>query len=187
MIENEFKLMLTKQQYDKILSLYEWDKVIDQTNIYYDTKELTLSSMRITCRVRKSGGGFRLQMKLPAGADFSRVEVEQVLECAPDTLPGDMLTRLSGTEGLPDVFMLGELSTTRRVRFFDGAEIDLDESSYFGRTDYEVEVEFTDEQLARRLVSELKQAAGITSAADVCEGKIRRFLREYGDHLKKGG
>ena len=37
MIENEFKVILTREQYETLLSFYKWDKVIEQTNYYYDT------------------------------------------------------------------------------------------------------------------------------------------------------
>ena len=66
MIENEFKIMLSKEQYDAIHTLYSWDSEVEQVNWYYDSESGELSGRHITCRVRTLGGRFYLQVKLPA-------------------------------------------------------------------------------------------------------------------------
>lgn len=179
MIENEFKLALTKEQYDIIHGEYSWDKEISQTNHYYDTDELFLSGEHITCRVREIAGDFFLQMKLPADKLYSRVELERKLAALPETLAGEELSALSGRAGLPNVKRLGKLTTLRSVKEYDGAEIDLDKSEYFGKTDYELEIEFTNEQTARNLLTQITERLGVKPAGEVCTGKIRRFLEEY--------
>lgn len=179
MIENEFKIMLDLENYEKLLSLYEWDEVIVQTNHYYDTADLSLSSLHITCRIREIAGEFFLQMKLPADRLYSRVELERKLYKLPETLTGEELSALSGREGLPDVKYLGSLKTTRSVYRFGGGEIDLDKSEYFGKTDYELEIEFTDERAAREVLSQITERLGVKTTSEVCTGKVRRFLEEY--------
>ncbi len=185
MVENEFKLMLTEEQYTKLYSMYGWDKEYTQTNYYFDTPSLELISSHVTCRVRFVGGEYYLQMKLPNGADYSRIELEHKLgDALPFKLTAEELNELSGRDDMPDVGLIGELRTLRSIKRFKGAEIDLDKSSYFGKTDYELEIEFTDEAVARELLSELKQAAGIEVTNDVCLGKVHRFIAEYkkGEH-----
>lgn len=179
MIENEFKLMLTFEQYNKLLSLYDWDKTIFQTNHYYDTDELQLSKMHITCRVRETKNGCFLQMKFPAAREFSRVELEKPLDSLPETLSSGELLCPEGFDKLPDVKRLGALSTTRSVKQFDGAELDLDRSEYLDKTDFELEIEFTDEAAARSLLGEIAEKLNIQPGSDVCTGKVRRFLEEY--------
>ncbi len=179
MIENEFKIMLDPESYEKLLSIYKWDEVIIQTNHYYDTADLRLSSLHITCRVREIAGEYFLQIKLPADKLYSRVELEKPLDALPERLTGEELSALSGREGLPDVKRLGSLKTTRNVYRFEGGEIDLDKSEYFGKTDCEVEIEFTDERAAREVLSQITERLGIKPAGEVCTGKIRRFLEEY--------
>ncbi len=179
MIENEFKLALTKEQYDIIHEEYAWDKEIFQINHYYDTDDLVLSGEHITCRVREIAGEFFLQMKLPADKLYSRVELERKLDALPERLAGEKLSALSGREGLPDVKRLGKLSTLRSVKEYDGAEIDLDKSEYFSKTDYELEIEFTDERAARKLLTQITERLGVKPTSEVCVGKIRRFLEEY--------
>ena len=88
MIENEFKLALTKEQYEIIHEEYAWDKEFSQTNHYYDTDDLVLSGEHITCRVREIAGEYFLQMKLPADKLYSRVELEQKRAALPENLMG---------------------------------------------------------------------------------------------------
>ena len=42
MVENEFKIMLTEEKYRKLLSLYDFNTIV-QTNHYYDTADLQMS------------------------------------------------------------------------------------------------------------------------------------------------
>lgn len=179
MIENEFKIMLTSEQYEKLLSQYKWDKTVVQTNHYYDTDVLRLSDAHITCRVREIDGSYFLQMKFPAAREYSRVELEKPLSALPETISADDLLKSDGHDALPDVKRLGALTTTRSIKRFNGAEIDLDKSEYFGITDFELEIEFTDETAARSLLAEITEKLSLQPNSEVCTGKIRRFLEEY--------
>lgn len=180
MIENEFKVILDKNQYEILLKSHKWDKEISQTNHYFDTDDLSLSARHITCRVREISGEFFLQLKLPTGVNFSRVELEKKLDFLPEKIDGKTLETLAENVDFPDVKRLGALSTKRLVKRFDGAEIDLDESRYFGKTDYEIEIEFTDENAARKLLENVRNLIGESASnSEVCTGKIRRFLEEF--------
>lgn len=181
MIENEFKIMLDLEQYEKLLSMYKWDEVISQTNHYYDSESFLLSELHITCRVREIEGKYFLQMKFPGAAEYSRLEFEKPLDSLPDEIDADEPFRPHphGHPMLPTVKRLGSLKTTRNVHRFEGGEIDLDRSEYFGKTDYELEIEFTDENAARKVLAEITEKLLIKPNSEVCEGKIRRFLKEY--------
>ncbi len=182
MVENEFKIMLTEEQYNAVHSMYQWDSELEQVNSYYDSPELLLSERHITCRVRTVQGRYLLQMKLPAEGQnngaVSRIELERELVGIPQKLSGAELMEMSGAVELPDAELLGTLLTFRSVKRFPGAEIDLDRSEYFGKTDYELEVEYTDEAAAKQLLAEISAEVNIDSNVPVT-GKIRRFLAEY--------
>lgn len=179
MIENEFKIMLTKEQYERLYREFSWDKEISQTNHYFDTEELLLSEWRITVRVREIDGEYFLQMKLPTDREFSRIEIEQKLPGLPENIWGAALSAFSGVDGLPSVKLLGKLFTKRSVKRFNCAELDLDMSEYFDKRDYEAEIEFTDENEARLLLEKIRGIIGENSAGEVCTGKIHRFLDEF--------
>ena len=180
MIENEFKVILNKNQYDILAKSYKWDEEISQINHYFDTENLELSAQHITCRVREISGEFFLQLKLPTGVNFSRVELEKKLDFLPEKIDGKELEKVAENVDFPDVKRLGALCTKRFVKRFDGAEIDLDESRYFGKVDYEIEIEFTDENVARKLLENVRNLIGESdSTSEVCTGKIHRFLDEF--------
>lgn len=185
MVENEFKIMLTKAQYEAVHALYSWDSEAEQVNWYYESADGELSRRHITCRVRAVGGKRYLQVKLPAHENsngaVSRVELEQELaerDGVPQSISGEELERISGAADLPDAALMGSLATFRSVLHFEGGEIDLDRSSYFGKTDYELEIEYTDEGAAERILAEIQQHVEVDRSAPVT-GKIRRFLAEY--------
>lgn len=180
MIENEFKIMLDSEQYKKLLALYNWDEVIDQTNHYYDNENLLLSGLRITCRVREIAGKYFLQMKMPGAAEYSRVELEKPLDFLPDVIGVSDLPNASELSDVRGIKRLGSLKTVRNVHRFEGGEIDLDKSEYFGKIDYELEIEFTDETAARAVLAEITEKLNIQPGCEVCTGKVRRFLEEYG-------
>lgn len=181
MIENEFKIMLDKVRYEKLLAMYEWNEVIEQINHYYDNEDLLLSELHITCRVREIAGKYFLQMKFPGAVEYSRVELEEPLDSLPDEIDADKALRPHphGHNMLPKVKRLGALKTTRNVHRFEGGEIDLDKSEYFGKTDYELEIEFTDEKSARKVLGDIRIKLDIEPNSEVCAGKIRRFMEEY--------
>lgn len=182
MIENEFKIMLTQAQYEAVHSMYEWDLEAEQTNWYYDSADGELGRRHITCRVRTIGDNVYLQVKLPAHENasgaLSRVEIEYELAGVPEEISGGELEKISGAADIPDVRLLGSLTTFRSVKRFDGAEIDLDRSCYFGKTDYELEVEYTDEAAAQAVLAEIEKRVAIDRNAPVV-GKISRFRAEY--------
>ena len=179
MIENEFKIMLSQEQYEKLLAMYEWDEVISQTNHYYDNEDLLLSKQHITCRVREIDGKFLLQIKYPPAenaAEYSRVEQEMPMDHLPDVIG---ICDIIDSDDVQGAVRLGQLKTTRNVHRFEGGEIDLDKSEYFGKIDYEIEIEFTDENSARKVLDEVKVKLGIEPNSLVCTGKIHRFIEEY--------
>ena len=178
MIENEFKLMLNGQQFELLRGMFAWNAVIEQTNHYFDTDDLLLFKNHITCRVREINGEFFLQMKLPTEKSHSRIELGKSLgNTLPESLSGEMLAELWPQRQFPDVKLLGALHTTRYAKDFGGMELDLDKSDYFGNTDYEAEIEFTDEAAARDLLATIKEKTGLSDInGDVCKGKVYRFL-----------
>ena len=178
MFEKEFKVMLTEEQHDKLVAAYNWDKVFTQINHYYDTPDLQLSKEHITCRVRETEGEYFLQLKTPTPKDYIRVEIAKKLPALPETLTSEMLREVSRYD-LPDVNCIGKLTTLRHVHQFEGGEIDLDRSEYFGKVDYELEIEFTGESAARSMLAEICELLGISPESDVCPGKIHRFMDEY--------
>lgn len=61
-IEREIKISLTKEQYNTAEKLFQWGKIIEQTNFYYIPQQDTGMT---SIRVRQIGEKYFLQLKAP--------------------------------------------------------------------------------------------------------------------------
>ena len=79
-IEREIKISLTQEQYKTAEKLFQWGKIIEQTNFYYIPQR---DSGMTSIRVRQIGDRYFLQLKAPIsenGALHVKKEYEQQLE-----------------------------------------------------------------------------------------------------------
>lgn len=89
-IEREIKISLTKEQYNTAEKLFQWSKIIEQTNFYYIPQR---DSGMTSIRVRQIGDKYFLQLKAPIsenGALHVKKEFERELDSLPEklTAPG---------------------------------------------------------------------------------------------------
>ena len=180
MLETEYKAMLTPEQYEAIEKMFVWDKVIEQTNSYYADPKMLLKRGGITLRVRTIDGVSRIQVKVHKN-ELSPLQISEESEFETDTIPdgftAEEVERMTGIS-VP-ASLLGSLTTKRNsLMYCDGVEICLDKSDYLGKTDYEIEVEYTGE-----IPDSLRAAlagAGV-SFTDAAVGKMTRFMRRLND------
>ena len=168
-IEREIKISLTQEQYKTAEKLFQWNKIIEQTNFYYIPQQDTGMT---SIRVRQIGEKYFLQLKAPIsenGALHVKKEYEQQLDSLPETLTAQELSQLVGRD-FPAADLAGSLHTRRKLcTDFDHVEICLDKSEYLGLTDYELELEYTADYPEKPL--EILKNAGITQGEAVI-GKI---------------
>ena len=147
MIEKELKQIISKEQYDKLKSMFIWQKDINQTNNYYKDTNNILRETKTTVRVREIDDEKFLQIKLAKTTQNSLVisnEIEEKIDSVPEILTAEKINKLTGLQ-TSDLVKWGSLKT-HRLCFVDGTtELCLDENFYFGITDYEIEVEFQDD------------------------------------------
>ena len=179
MIEKELKVILSEEQYETIKAIFHWDTDVCQTNYYYrDTEDLSENN-GITIRIREKQGRYLLQVKVPVSEQGSlhiKKEFEKEVKGIADTISGSDLTELTELT-FSDAHFVGELVTQRRTcNAYEGIEICLDRSCYFGQTDYELEIEYTQEY--PREVVQILTEAGIHFEHAVV-GKYSRFLNAY--------
>lgn len=172
-IEKEIKISLSDGQYKEVMGLFDWGEIVEQTNYYYTAPENTGMT---SIRVREIDSRLWLQVKAPVSEDGALhvgKEFEKSLDSLPEVISSEELNRLTGAK-LPDVRLAGSLHTCRRLcRDFEGVEICLDKSDYLGRTDYELELEYTGEYPSA--VMDKLNEKGIR-AAGTAVGKYARFL-----------
>lgn len=181
MIEKEYKVILNVNQYDKLLEKISFTKFINQTNYYFDTCNFELAKLGYTVRIRKyNDGRLILQVKKKLKEKEEGVTVKREFETSvysvPETIAVSEIELIIGERlNLETHYIkkLGHMVTSRGVAYLDNCELALDKNYYLGFTDYELEIEFeNNESEALRLI----QKYGLNNISFDC-GKYRRFLR----------
>lgn len=175
-IEKEVKIMLSQTEYDLVCNLFGYDEIIEQCNNYYISD--TSRRLSTTIRVREKDGCFFLQIKMPVSEDGSlsiKKEFCKEVQGVDKLIKDETIKELTGVS-LGDCRLVGSLKTERRVKYIgDSIEICIDKSSYFGKIDYEIEIEYTGEYPYEQV--KLLQENGIECGVKAC-GKYRRFMNE---------
>ena len=175
MIETELKSMLTKEQYDIINAVFNWDDEKTQINSYYISPDNILKKHGITFRVRTINDEHIIQIKKHSGRNGAlqiSEESEFPIESIPDEFREDEVFKYCGIK--VQASLIGDLKTIRKSVFFaDGVEVCLDKSEYLGTTDYEIEIEYT-RPVPQELLDILYNE-GVTFDKP-CIGKFSRFM-----------
>ena len=178
-IEHELKFLLTEDRFEEVrkqaksLLPQASLRVITQVNHYYDTKELSLHEQGITLRIREIDGQFQGEIKRHnfGKSHDSREDSFEVSGLPP-------MLSVDGVEAAP----LGSLETVRESLIVPGHfRLDFDTSTYWGRRDYELEIEFQEGALPA--VLELVSRLGLEGAGKM-PGKYSRFLSARDFFLK---
>lgn len=134
MIEYEKKILLTKDEYEKLITTFsENAKTIVQKNHYYDTRDYKLNKNGVTCRIREKDNKFIATIKTHL-SDKSIEETKQVYSEKDNSLFHKY-----------NAVYQGVLTTYRTVIFVSSEyEIVIDKNEYLGTVDYELEAEYYD-------------------------------------------
>lgn len=181
MKETEIKSIIDENTYAKARKAFKWDSVAEQVNNYYTDKNGILREKRIMVRVRVTGSSSKLQVKLHKNENSPIQiceETEYEIDGAPDVIDAKTAEAVTGINA-GELYRMGSAATLRHTRKHNGSELCLDKTTYFDKTDYEVEVEYEDKMSADLLMKLM--GLGITFNKN-CVGKFSRFLDEYEKH-----
>jgi len=171
MLEIEFKTLLAKEDYTRLLSHYQLttESFHIQTNIYYDTPDFQLRQRGCGLRIRLLDTYAEYTLKTPATEGklettdtYTLQEATKMIE--EQTLPrtGAVLKKLHELSiDSNQLFKIGEL-TTKRVEFpIDEGLLAIDESWGKQLHDYELELEVTDAASGKVAFEHFLQRQGI--------------------------
>ena len=169
MLEFEKKIMLTEQEYN-LLTTYKVKNTQSriQTNYYFDTDDFDMNKKDITCRVRSENGKFKSIIKSHVGVN-SDCSIESDVAFKDEFDPSAF-----SNMGL---HMQGALITERMVLYKNECcEMVLDRNIYLGMSDFELEVEYTEnsEDMALQLINVV--AKGLVDA-DLISSKEELLMR----------
>ncbi|MBL6441050.1 CYTH domain-containing protein [Streptococcus suis] len=180
MIEQEYKVIINYEQYQKFKNLLFFSEERIQKNYYYDTRDFYFSDRGFTIRIRHIEGKFpKMQIKQSLDSNVNGVkrnrEYEKNITTIPNTISIDILEEMTGEKfdfSYNEVTNLGCLITTRLICNMKGCEIALDKNEYLNRVDYELEIEFNnDNKSALELLKFLE-----LKVQDSTLGKNKRFI-----------
>ncbi len=150
MEEKEYKVMLSLEEYNDILNQFDWESYIRQCNYYYDSKTFWAETYGYTIRIREINGSITLQIKSPntsRKAYKSRTEHETAINHIPEYLYTAGLQPIKDKSNRPErLDLLGCLETERYIKHLsDDIVVFLDRNKYYDVVDYEIEVEFSND------------------------------------------
>ena len=183
MVEREVKILVSKKSFEKckcMLNKMVKPLKLIQVNHYFDTKDFMLHTLGDTLRIRHQENSCLLQYKYRKqffGFDKSCEEYEEIITEFMPTISSMILpihSTLTSSEQI-NFTNIGCLTTERMNYLIDDTVVSLDSNFYFGKCDYEVEVEFFDKKKAEDILYHLH--LNCYEYSDV--GKYSRFVSEY--------
>lgn len=180
LIEKEIKVLISKLEYDTLSENLNWKEEFLQENYYYLDKEGEIRKKDITVRIRKKEGKLKLQTKMPIQCqnalkikEEKEIEVDEIYE----EMGRDIYADLIDIYAL-NLYKVGKLITKRKIITFPNCEIALDENHYCNKYDYELEIEYTEDEVPRNILDTIIALVDI-DFSKCSKGKNRRFLAEY--------
>ncbi|WP_214785229.1 CYTH domain-containing protein [Exiguobacterium sp. s183] len=180
-VEIEFKSMLTKDEYEKLIQAYKLeDQVRWQANDYFDTPTFQLKKQGAALRIREKKHGQVLTLKQPNEVGLLETHAAITEEEAEDLFKygiihdDQMKQALSPFQLNAALEHLGRLETNRAEHQTEDGLLVLDESHYLETTDYEIEFEVTNEEAGKRAFERLLAEHGLPYRP--AKNKIVRFM-----------
>lgn len=178
MRETELKSIIDEETYTRVKRAFNWTSVKEQENYYYTDHNGVLRENRIMVRIRVIDGVSKIQVKLHknSGSPLQICEeTEYDIEGVPETLSAEAAKEITGMD-VGELYKMGVAVTKRRTLKRDTSELCLDKTTYFDKTDYEVELEYEEKMSADILIKLMPLGVAFNKK---CIGKFSRFLSEY--------
>ncbi|KAF0227163.1 MAG: hypothetical protein FD133_49 [Erysipelotrichaceae bacterium] len=173
-LEIEYKILISHDQYKQLSEQFIGEKGL-QTNFYYDTFDYKLRQQHISCRIRTINDQSELTFKTPGPVGkneftFEHIDPQSVFTQA------DVLAFLSQLDVNSALIHQGTLQTVRTNIHLNHGLLCLDENTYNGITDYELEYEVNeDEKKGFAEFNTLLTEIDLVYISN-CDSKIKRCL-----------
>lgn len=176
--ERELKILLNKNQFNKLLNSYDFHNKIIQTNTYYDSPENIVKSMDGAVRIRTINDKrfiFTLKKRIDP---ITLIELEKEIE-------SDDLKQLKDPEvlkwlkeyhiPLEKLEPITTFTTIRHIIKTKDAEICLDENKFGNKIDYEAEYEYKIDHDGRKEFNTFLHTIGLEYKKN-CSSKLSRAM-----------
>lgn|SRR5690625_1544227 len=181
-IEIEYKMMLTKNEYDTLYDKLPFPKqAVKQTNYYFETNDFLLKQKNCALRIREKNNSYTLTLK--QAHENHNLEIhEQISKSQFNAWLNNEQTLSKKMEEEFKKLMIpnnklqffGSLITERRQFEQNKIIYVLDKSSYHNITDYELEIEAPNQSLGKQTFYSLLDEKKIEHKKTI--PKIARFF-----------
>lgn len=186
-IEFENRVLISEEKYFEIASdffrIHPHLRVINQRNQYFDSDDLKLRNLHMTLRIRSiRGQGAVLTLKTKG--EKGDIELTQSLTYFQhhalvkySYFPKGKIVETIRSMGIPlsDIKYQVDLLTRRMQIDKDGYNYCIDKNVYNGITDYNIEVEASSREEAKKIMDELGKKYQFDTSTQ-CKGKSTRAL-----------
>lgn len=181
-IEIEYKVLLTKEEYERLASNLPFPThSLDQTNYYFETENFDFKKYHSALRIREKNQEYTLTFKQPhqdgileTHDQLREKEFVSWINEKPISKP-NVAKQLDELNFIIDrVRYFGSLKTKRKTFMSDDIIYVLDESFYNGKVDYELEIEAPSRQIGSIVFTNLLKKHNISPKEPIT--KIERFF-----------
>ncbi|MCM2982621.1 CYTH domain-containing protein [Niallia circulans] len=184
-IEIEFKNMLTKEEYELLLTHFQVGKedLFEQENHYFDTSDFALKANHSALRIRKKKAEYELTLKQPhpdglleTNKTLSNAESDDIFSTG--KINDEQISSLLRNMNIDpaSIIYFGSLRTIRAEKQIGNGLLVLDHSFYLKKEDYELEYEVSNREEGEIYFQEL--LATLKIPVRKTKNKVRRFYEE---------
>ncbi len=183
-IEIEFKNLLTKEEYEQLLTAFQLKRegAKKQVNYYFETDNFHLKERGSALRIREKNNKYVVTLKQPhedglleTHAEISMEECKEALKSANWKIPNTIAIQLQGLNvPIEQLRFRGALTTYRLETDWKNCLLVLDYSMYHNTEDYELELETSEFQYGKDVFHQLLNEHQIVKRET--RNKIERFF-----------
>jgi len=175
-IEKEYKILVTQEQFEKLLQDYPQAIFHKQMNTYYDTKDHAIRKAHCAMRIREVDQIYLFTLKKHTKEGVMEYETK-VAENDPVIFKQPEIKALLDEISIKDpIQKITTLTTYRAVIDTGNAELCFDYNEYGNRKDFEIEYEYKKDHDGKTAFNQILSSVGLVYHKN-CTSKIKRAFQ----------
>ncbi len=175
-IEKEYKILVSKDQFERLLQHYPQAVFQKQVNTYYDTENLLIRKKYGAMRIREIGSTFIFTLKERCDHGVKEHECIVTENSLKALQTEEIQGLLQALQIHQPIVKIAQLTTYRAVIPLENAELCFDYSEYNDTCDYEIEYEYTKPHDGLQAFNQILSSISLTYKNN-CPAKIKRAIQ----------
>lgn len=176
-IETEFKILVTKEQFNALSELYPDKKTFIQINTYYDNKSKDIQNHKGAMRIREKNDKYIFTLKMHSEEGLLEFECETNRNDS-SVFDDEKIKDLLNQYGFKGPFhSTATCKTTRGLYLTGKADLCFDYNQFNSKEDYEIEYEQTVDHDGKSEFNKILSVINLEFKEN-CKSKIARALED---------